>query len=75
MTVAVEVGSFTKNSATGTQDVPIATDLTGAAAGTWAIMFWFAISADLPNQATGVWGGRHVTGLGFTTGAGNSTSS
>lgn len=40
--VSVEVGSFVKQTAVGNQDVPIATDLTDASVGSWAVIFWMA---------------------------------
>lgn len=72
MAVGTFVGSFTKATATGNQDITLPTgcpDLTGAAAGSWAIMFW----TSGPNgTATGVWGANIVASLGFTAGAANS---
>lgn len=66
------VGSFEKASSTGNQDITIPVDLTGAAAGTWAIMFWWSIGADTLAQVSGKWADRQVSGVGFTTGASNS---
>ena len=65
-----DVGSFTKTSGptTGNQDITIPVDLTAAAAGTWAIMFWTTGS----DQASGTWDPHYFACLGFTTGAANS---
>lgn len=71
--VGVYVGSFTKQAGVGNQDITLPTgcpNLTAAAAGTWAIMFW-STSAFTPT-ATGVWGGQPWSTLGFTTGPSNS---
>lgn len=71
--VGMYVGSFTKQaSTTGNQDITLPTgcpDLTGAAAGTWAVMFW---TSGANNVASGTWQGDVISTLGFTTGASNS---
>lgn len=66
----VDVGSFTKISGptTGNQDIVIPRDMTAAAAGTWAIIFWTAGS----DQASGTWDAGYESCIGFTTGAANS---
>ena len=68
----VDVGSFTKISGptTGNQDIVIPRDMTAAAAGTWAIIFWTAGS----DQASGTWDAGYESCIGFTTGAVNSFS-
>jgi hypothetical protein len=68
--VVTEVGSFAKQTGTGFQDITISTNLTGAASGTWAVMFW---SSGLITSS-GVWTAHIANMLGFTTGASNSYS-
>lgn len=71
--VGVHVGSFTKQAGTGNQDITLPTgcpDLTAAAAGSWAIMFWTAGS----DQASGTWDAHPQTTLGFVANGGGSIS-
>lgn len=64
--VSVEVGSFAKQSATGNQDVTIATNGTGFASGTWAIIFWTSGS----DQASGTFDACAQSMVGFVANGG-----
>lgn len=66
----VDVGSFTKATATGNQDITIPVDLTGAAAGTWAILFWTSHGGG----ASGTWTSYGGGGIGFVANGGGSIS-
>jgi len=68
--VKVEVGSFTKQASTGNQDITIATDLTSAAAGSWAVVFW--TSND--QGASGTWDPHYYVSLGFAANGGGTVS-
>lgn len=73
MAVGTYVGSFTKATATGNQDITLPTgcpDLTAAAAGSWAIIFWQAGS----NLASGSWNSVIRSGLGFVANGGGTIS-
>lgn len=72
MAFAVEVGSFTKtnDAAPVDQNITIATDLTAAASGSWAIIFWHTGSIN----ASGTWYGQVAAGLGFAANGGGTVS-
>lgn len=75
--ISVHVNHFTKQTGTGNQDIDLTAnsagtpaDLTAAAAGSWAVMFWTTGSV----SASGTWGGHYFTSLGFVANGGGSIS-
>lgn len=64
----IEVGTFNAAIGTGNQDVTIGSDLTAAASGTWAVMFWLTGS----ETTSGTWGPNFYVGTGFAANGGGS---